>query len=119
MRPGIAKVDQQAIAEILGDMPLKAGNYLGAGPLIGPHDIAQLFRVELAGEHSRADQVTEQHGKLAPFGVRGIRFGRWAHRLPSTASWHDGLVHRLRGIRPWWGYCTRVTDPDQAPACLI
>ena len=36
----IAKVDQQAIAEILGDMALKAGDHLGAGVLIGPHHFA-------------------------------------------------------------------------------
>ena len=33
---GIAKVDQQAIAEVLGDMPLKAGDHLGAGRLDRP-----------------------------------------------------------------------------------
>jgi hypothetical protein len=39
MRQGVAEVDEQAIAEILGDMPLKAGNHLGAGLLIGPHHL--------------------------------------------------------------------------------
>ena len=50
VRQGVAEVDEQAIAEILGDMPLKAGDHLGAGVLIGPHHLAQVFRVELAGE---------------------------------------------------------------------
>ena len=50
VRQGVAEVDQQAIAEILGDMPVKAGDHLGAGVLIGAHDLAQVFRVELAGE---------------------------------------------------------------------
>ncbi len=70
VRQGVAEVDEQAIAEILGDMPLKAGDHLGAGVLIGPHHLAQVFRVELAGEHRRVHQVTEQHGELAAFGVR-------------------------------------------------
>jgi hypothetical protein len=51
VREGIPKVDEQAITEILRDMPLKAGDHLGAGLLIGPHHLAPLFRVEPAGEH--------------------------------------------------------------------
>ena len=53
VRQGIAKVDEQAIAQILRDMPLKAGDHLGTGVLIGPHHLTQLFRVELAGERRR------------------------------------------------------------------
>ena len=71
VRQGIAEVDEQAIAEILRDMPLKAGDHLGAGLLIGPHHLAEVFRVELAGERGRVHQVTEQHGELAPFRVWG------------------------------------------------
>ena len=50
VRQGVAEVDKQAVAEILGDMPLKAGDHLGAGVLIGPYDLAQVFWVELAGQ---------------------------------------------------------------------
>ena len=70
MRLGIAKIDQQAIAEILGDMPLKALDDLGTGGLIGAHHLPQIFGIELAGERGRIHQVTEQHGELAAFGLR-------------------------------------------------
>jgi hypothetical protein len=40
MRQRVAEVDQQSIAEILRDMPLIAGDHLGAGLLIGAHDLA-------------------------------------------------------------------------------
>ena len=50
VRQGVAEVDKQAVAEILGDMPLKAGDHFGAGGLIGLHHLAQLFWVELAGQ---------------------------------------------------------------------
>jgi hypothetical protein len=40
VRQGIAKIDQQPIAQILRDMPLKAANHLGAGGLIGAHHLA-------------------------------------------------------------------------------
>ena len=80
VRQGIAKVDQQAIAEILRNMPLKAGNHLGAGVLIGPHHLAQVFRVELAGERGGVHQVTKQHGELAAFGGWDIRRHRGRRR---------------------------------------
>ena len=75
MRLRIAEVDEQAIAEILGDMALKAGDHLGAGVLIGPHHFAPVFGVELAGQHGRVHQVTEQHRELAAFGIRRMRGG--------------------------------------------
>jgi hypothetical protein len=45
---GIAEIDEQTIAEILGDVPLEAGDYLGAGLLIGPYHLTPLLGVELA-----------------------------------------------------------------------
>ena len=49
VRQRVAKVDEQAIAKILGNMPIEAGDRLGPGLLIGPHHPASLFRVEAAG----------------------------------------------------------------------
>jgi len=46
----IAKVHQQAIAQILGHMPIKALEHLDTGRLIGQHDVAEVFRVELTSE---------------------------------------------------------------------
>jgi hypothetical protein len=40
MRQRVAEVDEQAVAEILGNMALKAGDHLGAGRLIGPDHLA-------------------------------------------------------------------------------
>src|SRR5262249_40451064 len=61
----VLKVDDQAIAKILGDMPLKAGDHLGTGVLIGPYHLAQILRVESGGEDCGVYQVTKQHGELA------------------------------------------------------
>ena len=99
MRQGVAEVDQQAIAEILGDIALKAGDHLGAGVLIGPHHLAQLLGVELAGEHGRVHQVAEQHGELAAFGLGRLRFdwGR-GHRGWAAVRQH-GLLHWPRQWR--------------------
>ena len=69
VRLGIAEVDEQAIAEILRNMAVKALDHLGTGVLIGAHDLAQVFGIELAGERGRVHQVTEQHGELTAFGL--------------------------------------------------
>jgi hypothetical protein len=71
MGRGVAKVDQQAITEVLGDMPLVACNDLGGSLLVGAYHRTQVFGVKLAGELRGADQVAKQHGELAPFRLRG------------------------------------------------
>ena len=69
MRLGIAKVDQQTITEILGDMASETLNDLGAGGLIRPDHLAQVFGIEAAGGAGGVHQVAEQHRELATFGV--------------------------------------------------
>jgi hypothetical protein len=82
-------------------MPIKAGDHLGAGVLIGPHHLAQIFWIELAGESGRVDQVTEQHRELAAFGV-------W-----KRSSRGDSGSGARRGM------CRSSAGPDQDSAILI
>jgi len=116
---GIAEVDEQAIAKILRNMPLKAGDHLGTGLLIGPHHRAQLFRVELAGERGRVHQVTEHDRELAAFGVgerrcRVCGFKRGA--LCSLRAWWRGVLRRESSRLRHRSLCT---DPDQDCTILI
>ena len=67
MGRGVAKIDQQAIAEILGDMARVLLDDRGCGLLVGAHHRTQVFRVELARELCGAHQVAEQHGELPSF----------------------------------------------------
>ena len=60
VRLGIAKVDEQTVAEILRNVPVKAPDDLGTGTLLGAHDFPQVLRVEGGGEGRGAHQVTEQ-----------------------------------------------------------
>src|SRR6266581_2007098 len=76
MRLGIAKIDQQAVAEILGDMPVKALDDLSTCGLVGAYYLPQIFRIELAGEDRGVYQVTEHDGELPAFSLRG-RWCRW------------------------------------------
>ena len=75
MRLRITKIDEQAVAEILGNMSLKALDDLSTGSLIGAYHLAQIFGIELAGERGRLHQVTEQHGELAALGLRSSVVG--------------------------------------------
>jgi hypothetical protein len=82
-------------------MALEESNHLSAGLLIGPHHLAQLFRVELAGKRGRVYQITKQHGELATFGVRGRRFGKWDSYMASSGKRCARLLYELRGVRRW------------------
>jgi hypothetical protein len=70
MRVRIAEVHQETIAEVLGNVAIKALNHVGAGGLIGAYHLAVIFRVKLPGEGGRVHQITEQHRELTPFGLR-------------------------------------------------
>ena len=90
VRLRVAKVDQQAITKILGNVAVEALDDLRTGALVGAHDRTQVFRIKLAGEAGGLHQVTEQDGELAPLGLIGRRCrwgrGRW--------RWMDGLGGR-------------------------
>ena len=73
VRLGIAKVHQQAVAQILRDIPIKALDHRRTSLLIGPHHVAPVFRVELPGQAGRVHQVTKQHGELPTLGLRRPR----------------------------------------------
>jgi hypothetical protein len=47
---GEAEVDENAVAEILGDVASEALYQLGGSLLQGADDVAEIFRVELTGE---------------------------------------------------------------------
>jgi hypothetical protein len=50
MRHRPAKVDEQAVPEILRNSALVLVNDCGGSRLVGPHDLPQVFGVELLGE---------------------------------------------------------------------
>ena len=80
MRLRIAKVDEQAIAQVLGHMPGKALDHGDAGGLVGADHLAEVFGIELPGQAGRIGQVAEQHRELAAFGL-GDAGGNVGRRL--------------------------------------
>jgi len=67
MRLGIAKVDQQTIAQELSDVPVIAANHLRTGGVIRTHHVPVLFGVELGGEFCGVYEVAEHDGQLTSF----------------------------------------------------
>jgi hypothetical protein len=65
---GIAEVNEEPIAEILGQVALMALNHLRTGLLILLHDRTIVFGIELRREGCRTHEVTEQNSKLAALG---------------------------------------------------
>ena len=122
MGRGVAKIDQQPIAEILGDMTRVVLDDLGRGLLVGAHHGAQVFGVELAGELCGAHQVAEQHRELPSFRLWGRtsrRYGLYRHRLQRRLC---GLVrHRKRrsGRAVGLGQAWQAASPDQSSPCVI
>src|SRR5215472_5447704 len=94
-------------------MPLKAGDHLGAGVLIGAHDLPELFGVKLRRERGRANQVTEEHSELAPFRLWSGGGSRGRCRLVPRSLWRGRWRDMLGGgWRRGWRRL-RVARPDQ------
>src|SRR5262249_27025794 len=74
----IAKVYQQPIAQMLGNLPCEAVDRLSTHLMIGLYHLPPLFRIELLRERSRAHQVAKHHRQLAAFcfQCRSLRPGR-------------------------------------------
>jgi hypothetical protein len=77
MRVGIAKIDQEPIAQELGNVSVKTLDNFGTRLLIGTHQVTVLFRVEPGGELRGLDQVTEHDRELPTFGFWSLRGGAW------------------------------------------
>jgi hypothetical protein len=78
---GVAKVDQEPIAEVLGDMSVEAADHLGTSLLISPHHLAPFFGVKACGEFGRVHQIAKQYRELAALSFRHPVRHRWCCEL--------------------------------------
>ncbi len=77
-----AEVDEQPIAEVLGDVAAEARDRARCGLLVLRDDVAPFLGVELLRERRRADQVAEQNRQLAALaGMRRSCQFRWSGGL--------------------------------------
>jgi hypothetical protein len=66
---GIPKVDQNAIAQILSNMPAKAVDHFYAEISIAGQHLMQLFGIKRLGKRSRGCHRTKHHCYLTAFGL--------------------------------------------------
>jgi hypothetical protein len=71
MRFGIAEVSHHAIAKVLGDVPPKRSIAGAAARWYSPTISRPLFRIEMAGDLRRADEITEKYRQMPAPPVRG------------------------------------------------
>jgi hypothetical protein len=108
MRLGIAKVHQQAIAEVLCNVAVKALDDLGTGGLISPHHDAEVFRIELtasAVESTRSQNRTVSWRRSASGDSGATGVGRISMRGASEAP----------GCAPSWGADGMVCGDTSVP----
>ena len=66
-------VDEEAVTQVLRDVPFEALDNLGAARLVGAHHLAEVLRAETARQRRRSDEVAEEHGELAALLARRLR----------------------------------------------
>ena len=99
-------------------MPVKALDDLGTDGLVGAHDLAQVFGVEVAREPSRVHQGAKHDRELATLGLRGML------DAGHSGSWGRMGFLRLRRWRPvGWRrgghWCAGTARPDQHGMVLV
>ena len=94
MRHGVAKIDQHTIAEVLSNIAVILVNHRGTGLVVGPHDLPQVFRVQVPRQRGRVNQIAEQHGEVAAFCLR-----RRQQRLGYGRGHRAGRPRHLLGVR--------------------
>ena len=65
VRLGTAEVCHHAVAKVLRDMPAEALDCLRRRTMVPGDDLPPLFRIEMAGDLGRADQIAEKHRQMA------------------------------------------------------
>jgi hypothetical protein len=80
------QINEEPIAEFLGDVFPSARDGPGGGLLVLRDDVAPFLGVELLRERRRADQIAEEDGQLAALtGVRNVCVERRPRRRAGSA----------------------------------
>ena len=103
VRGRVAKEYQQAVAQILGNMPVKTVDNPATGRVIRAQHLAPFFRVQLFGQARRTHQVTKHDRDLPPLGGYRLALRRGGLQTRPACWGHvsvrcGGLSHRGSGL---------------------
>ena len=77
MGPGIAEIDQRAVAHQFGDIAVEARNRSRKRAMERADQITHIFWIEPCRQRSRADEIAEHNRQLPPLSGIG-RVARWS-----------------------------------------
>jgi hypothetical protein len=115
---GIAKIDQETIAQELSSVSFIALDDLRADFLICTDHVPIVFGVELAGECGGIDQVTEHDGELSTFSFRGVMVGWWRFGI-RVCFLDDRLWWDLDSLSNWLRVRAAIAGPDKDALMVI
>jgi hypothetical protein len=69
MGSGPAEVSHHAVAQIVRDVAIEAGNRFGGRAIIPRDRLAPFLGIELCGDRGRTGEVTEQHRQMTPLAI--------------------------------------------------
>ena len=100
MCPGIAKIPQHSIAEVLGQIAVKLAHHLGTGLLIGTYHLPEVCWVQVPSQGRRVHQAAGQHREVAAFDLRWQ--GVWKRSTARTRwYWPCGTRHHAGVLLDW------------------
>ena len=97
---GEPEVDQDAVTQILRDMPIVPLDRIGADALVVREQVAEIFGIERLGERGRVREVAHDDRELATLpGARRLRRGRQGacrirRRSARLTSWRTRTLNR-------------------------
>ncbi len=75
MRLRIAEIDQQAVAEIAGDVAAEVGDDAVNRVSISDDDLGQILGIQFVRQRHRVDEIAEHHRDLPSLGASVENFG--------------------------------------------
>ena len=70
MRPRIAEIHEDAVAQVLGDEALEACHGIGDAVAVRADHVAHVLRIEARRKTRRADKIAEHHCQLTALGAK-------------------------------------------------
>ena len=95
VRSGIAEIDEDAIAQVPSNEPVKALHGRRDTLPVGGNQIAQILRIEAGREARRSDEIAKHHCQLAALRTAGAR-----RRRLTSRSWRRGFGSVRRELDP-------------------
>src|SRR6266850_6650202 len=118
MRLGIAKIDQETVAQELSGVSFIALDDFSTDFLVCAYHVPIVFGIEFAGEFGGIDEITEHYRELPSFRVRRRgsreRCDQWGVLFRCSRLWY--WLSKVRGD---FLSASSVASPDETPPFVI